>query len=161
MAHASSPPVVRWDWLQLCAPGFPDNSQILGPLCGCQEQRALMIAHCHWSRARSTQAQKDLQKPECLWGQRRGIKSRISVFFRCVLSTIYLSVIHNNNPISIQSVKIFFRIGMSFRIPLLVKNIFCVRYCSSRFMHDVVQQYSGLFFFVYSLVAQTASWDMW
>lgn len=63
---------VQWDWLLLRAPGFPDNSQILGPLCCCQEQRALMIAHCHWSRARDTQAQIDLHKPECLWGQKRG-----------------------------------------------------------------------------------------
>lgn len=56
VTRASSPPVVQWDWLLLRAPGFPDNSQILGPLCGCQEQRALMIAHCHWSTARDTQA---------------------------------------------------------------------------------------------------------
>ena len=47
------------------APGFSDTGQTLGPLCGCQEQRALMIAHCHWSRARDTQAQEDLYKPQC------------------------------------------------------------------------------------------------
>lgn len=44
--HQSLQP--RWDRLPLRPPGaFPGSSQILGPLCGCQEQGALIIGHCN------------------------------------------------------------------------------------------------------------------
>lgn len=79
-ACTSSPLVVLWDWLVLRAPGFPDSSQILEPLCNCQQQRALMIAHHHWSSASDTQAQKDLTNQNA-YGDRMGKKITIFVFF--------------------------------------------------------------------------------
>lgn len=78
----------RWDWQQLCAPGFPDNSQILRPLCGCQEQRALMIAHCHWSRARNTQ-DRETYKNQGACGDEGDKQKWISVFFRHVSGAVY------------------------------------------------------------------------
>lgn len=99
MAHAFSPPVVRWDWLLLSAPGFPDNSQdprttVRLPAAKSSNDRPPPLKQSQGHTGTERPA-----KTRALTGTEEQKQMTISVFFQSVLKTICLSVIHNNHPI--------------------------------------------------------------
>lgn len=103
--------------------------------------------------------QRDRQKPGCLWG--RGRQTKIHFCISQARVGRRLSAFHNKNPITSRSERSVLGCGSGSGFDASLFRRICIlcRHCSCRFMHEAARQHSGLFFFIFSPVAQTASWD--